>query len=78
MAIAATITSKGQVTIPKKIREVLKSKTVEFEIVDGTVVVRPVKNVGGALRRFANRYIPLDEVREKVWKDVARERNRHS
>jgi len=33
------ITSKGQVTIPKKIRERLKATAVYFEVIDNDVVV---------------------------------------
>ena len=78
MAVTAKITAKGQVTIPKKIREILKSETVEFNVIDGTVVIKPVKSVGGALKRYANKYEPLKDVREKVWEDVVNERKRNS
>lgn len=68
------ITSKGQATIPKGIRELLKTNVVEFEVVDGNVIIRPVKSVGASLGRYAKGRIPLSAVREKVWEDRARER----
>ncbi len=74
MAFTAKITSKGQVTIPKRVRDVLESDTVEFIISDDTVIVRPVRSVGGALAKYASKHVPLKEVREKVWKEVADEK----
>jgi AbrB family looped-hinge helix DNA binding protein len=66
MAMTATITSKGRVTIPKKVREILESDIVEFIISDDTVIIKPVRSVGGALAKYAARYVPLKEVRKKV------------
>jgi len=74
MALTAKITSKGQVTIPKKVRDVLESNTVEFIISEDSVIVKPVKSVGGALAKYATKHVPMREVRKKVWKEVADER----
>lgn len=74
MTLTAKITSKGQVTIPKRVRDVLESNTVEFIISDDTVIVRPVRSVGGALAKYAAKHVPLKEVRNKVWKQVADEK----
>lgn len=45
---ASTLTTKGQVTIPKRVREILKLDTgdrVEFIMNDdGTVIIEPIKN----------------------------------
>jgi AbrB family looped-hinge helix DNA binding protein len=74
MAFTVKITSKGQVTIPRKVRDFLWTNTVEFVISDDTVIVKPVKSVGGALAKYATKRVPIREVREKVWKEVADER----
>ena len=37
MALTSKITSKGQVTIPKAIRKVLKGDVVEFQVVKGGI-----------------------------------------
>ena len=59
--MSTVVTSKGQVTIPKKVREYLGIKpgtAVAFELEeDGRVVVR---KLGNAARRKAS---PLDRVR---------------
>ncbi|MBN1105484.1 MAG: AbrB/MazE/SpoVT family DNA-binding domain-containing protein [Deltaproteobacteria bacterium] len=76
MALTAKITSKGQVTIPRKIRDVLKSNTIEFELVSGGVVMRPVSSVGGALHSYAKGHKAMQEVRDKVWEEVAHAKER--
>lgn len=70
MSTTAKITSKGQVTIPKKIRDLLKSNTVEFELISGNIVIKPVKSVGGSLIGYAKKYISLKDIRDDVWGDV--------
>jgi AbrB family looped-hinge helix DNA binding protein len=71
MPVTAKITSKGQVTIPRKIRDVLKSSTIEFEVIKGGVLIRPVSSVGGSLKSYAKGLRPLGEIRDKVWEEVA-------
>jgi bifunctional DNA-binding transcriptional regulator/antitoxin component of YhaV-PrlF toxin-antitoxin module len=78
MAITATITSKGQITIPVRFRDILKSKSVEIESDGEVVILRPVRKVGGALSKYSNEYIPIKKAREKVWEEVVHERNRNS
>ena len=74
MAITAKITEKGQVTIPRKIREKLNSQIVEFEIVDDTVLIKPVRSVAGSLRAHSNKGPrSFGEAREKAWGEVVEE-----
>ncbi len=83
MLTTAKITKKGQVTIPRKIRERLDSQIVEFAIVENEIVIRPVKSVAGSLRSHAkNKAVPFKEAREKAWNEAVKERygektNRH-
>lgn len=64
---SATVTSKGQITIPKKIRDFLNVKSgdrLDFDIAaGGTVVVRPgggdIKALKGLLRRAGRRPVGL-------------------
>ncbi|MCX5815016.1 MAG: AbrB/MazE/SpoVT family DNA-binding domain-containing protein [Proteobacteria bacterium] len=67
MTITAKITSKGQVTIPKRIREVLKGNVIEFEVVDEKVIIKPVMSIGGSLKKYAKEYKPINEIKETVW-----------
>jgi AbrB family looped-hinge helix DNA binding protein len=76
MSTTATITSKGQLTLPKEVRRVLDTNTVEIEMLDGEVRLKPVRDVAGALAKYARPEAPLHEIREKVWEEVARGKNR--
>ena len=74
MPITAKITKKGQVTIPRKIREKLNSQVIEFDISENDVVIKPVKSVAGSLNSYSKkRVIPFKEEREKAWEEVVRE-----
>lgn len=74
MHAVSIVTSKGQVTLPKPVREFLHSRTVEFEISGDKIVMRPVRSVGGSLKSYARDYQPLEEVRDEVWTEVVREK----
>ncbi len=75
MAVTAKITQKGQVTIPQKIREQLKSDVIEFAVVGEEVVMRPVKSMAGSLSSYAEKgVVPFKQAREKAWEEVTRER----
>lgn len=73
MSVTASITEKGQITLPKSIRAFLNSRIVEIDMIGDEVRIRPVKNVGGALAGYAkDRGVkPLSEIREEVWVEVA-------
>ena len=76
MSISSKITGKGQITVPKEIRKILNSNIVEFEIAGDTVLLKPVKSVAGGLSKYAKRHVPLSEVRESVWEEVAKDKNK--
>ncbi|HEX5216030.1 MAG TPA: type II toxin-antitoxin system PrlF family antitoxin [Vicinamibacterales bacterium] len=67
---SATLTSKGQLTVPKRIREMLKLETgdtVEFVVgEDGTVEVRAgnydVRELRGLLKRPGRKPVSLQEM----------------
>ncbi len=71
MSRTATITSKGQITLPREARKALGSNTVEIRVEGETVVLMPIRSVAGALGKYAGKKMPFEEVREKVWEDVA-------
>lgn len=55
-SVRARITSKGQVTLPKRIRDALglsKSAVVEFELREGEAVLKPVSS-GGFLALYGS------------------------
>lgn len=79
MNVTATITSKGQVTIPKAVRDLLDLATNDLLVFTvrkpKEIVVTPIKtdlmSLQGALK--AKKYIPLKEVRRRMEKLAARE-----
>ena len=66
----ATLTSKGQLTLPKRIRELLKLETgdrVEFTVgADGAIQVRAasydVRELQGLLKRPGRKAVSLEEM----------------
>jgi AbrB family looped-hinge helix DNA binding protein len=69
MRITATITAKGQVTIPLPVRKQLKGRIIEFILEGDRVEIRPVSNAAGSLSEYASEYVPLEEAREATWGD---------
>ena len=75
MATTVRITQKGQVTIPRKIRDKLGSKVVEFDIVDDQIIIRPLTSVAGSLSAYNRKEsVPFKEAREKAWDEISREK----
>lgn len=70
MGSTATITSKGQVTLPLKVRKVLNTNIVEIEIEGENIILRPVKSVAGALRKYGVKDMDFKEVRNKTWEEI--------
>jgi antitoxin PrlF len=70
MSTDATLTSKGQTTIPKSIRDSLGMKSgdrIMFTLMpDGTVLMRlknkSVMSLAGSLRKKGRRAIPVDQL----------------
>ena len=80
----ATITSKGQVTIPKEVRDALAVEAgdvIDFEAeADGSFRVRArkgrIEDLAGFLQRKVRRRVSLAEMDAAIAKGVARGRNR--
>jgi len=74
---AVKITRKGQVTIPKKIRERLKATAVYFEVVNDEVVVRAVKDAAGSLSEYAGNVKPgisIKQMKDRAWEEAVHEK----
>ena len=65
------ITSKGQITIPARLRKKLGSDLVEVEMVGNEIIIRPVRKPGGALRKYAIKGKSIEEIM-KMEEEVAR------
>jgi len=73
MEVLVKITSRGQVTIPKKIRELLGTNVVRFRVIEGKVVLEPVRDVGGIFKKYVRKPLLHEKEREIAWQKVADE-----
>jgi antitoxin PrlF len=79
---AATLTSKGQTTIPKEIRDFLRigpGDKLDFVVEsDGRVILRPatldVRQLRGMLKRSGRKAVTLAEMDKAIAAGVARRR----
>jgi len=77
----AKVSKKGQVTIPKAIREKLKIEKqggVLFLIEEDGVKIKGVPGeqadrLAGSLNKYAKKYVPLDEIRQRIKGKIADE-----
>ncbi len=77
MSVAVKITEKGQVTIPREIRDVLKANLISFSVVDGVVIVRPLSDVGGSLQAYVKNASSTGSFRDQkdaAWEEAIREK----
>ncbi len=74
---AVKITKKGQVTIPKEIRERLKATAVYFEVIGDEVVVRAVRDAAGSLSEYAGNVKPdvsMKQMKDRAWEEAVHEK----
>jgi AbrB family looped-hinge helix DNA binding protein len=75
--VAVKITRKGQVTIPKAIRDILKANAVYFEVEDDAVMVKPIRDAAGSLREYAGKVksgVSMKQMKNEAWKAAIREK----
>ena len=74
---AVKITKKGQVTIPKEIRDRLKATAVYFEVIGDDVVVRAVRDAAGSLSEYAGNVKPdvsMKQMKDRAWEEAVHEK----
>ena len=75
----AKMSKKGQITIPKAIREKLKignEGAVLFLVEDEEVKLKGVPGgqadrLAGSLKKYSKEYVPLDKIRKKIKGKIA-------
>lgn len=73
-----TISPKGQIILPKKIRNILKTNVISLEVNDNNqVLLSPLRDLSGSLSDYnKNTTLSFQEVREQAWKqNVMRHNN---
>lgn len=77
----STLTSKGQITVPKEIRDHLKLRTgqrLEFQVVaDGRVLMRPrsrdVRELKGIVRSSRRKSVSVEEMNQAIAQGFSRQ-----
>ena len=69
------ISKKGQITLPREIRQFLGTQVVRVVAEKGEVRIEPVEELGGSLKQYASKYIPLKEARDKAWSEAVGEKH---
>lgn len=64
------ISPKGQITLPKKIRDILASDLVRIAAKGDYVTIEPIRDMAAHLQQYSSRFTPLREAREKAWNEV--------
>jgi bifunctional DNA-binding transcriptional regulator/antitoxin component of YhaV-PrlF toxin-antitoxin module len=72
------ISSKGQITLPRQIRDILQSDIVRIVADQGLIKIEPVKDAAGSLSHYAGRYVPLKKIKGKVWEEAVGEKHLRS
>lgn len=64
-----SIGARGQITLPKKLRDLFKTNAVVLELVDDThAIISPVPDVAGRLSKFKKKTdLSYDEIRNIAW-----------
>ena len=64
-----SIGARGQITLPKKLRDLFKTNAVVLELVDDThAMISPAPNVAGRLSEFKKKTdLSYDEIRNIAW-----------
>lgn len=63
------ISERGQITLPKKLRDLFKTNAIVLEVVDNThAVISPIPNVAGKLSEFKKKTdLSFEEIRNIAW-----------
>ena len=63
------ISERGQITLPKKLRDLFKTNAIVLEVVDDThAVISPIPNVAGKLSEFKKKTdLSFEEIRNTAW-----------
>jgi AbrB family looped-hinge helix DNA binding protein len=66
-----TISSKGQIVLPKKVRQMLNTNIISLLINDqNQIILTPVHELGGALASYnKDTTLSFEKIREQAWKE---------
>lgn len=64
-----SIGPRGQITLPKKVRDLFKSNTIVLELLDNEhAMISPVPDVGGSIADYAKKTdLNFEDIRNTAW-----------
>jgi AbrB family looped-hinge helix DNA binding protein len=64
-----TISPKGQIVLPKKIRNILNTSIISLEINDDNqIIISPIHDVGASLSSYQkNTALSFEQIRQESW-----------
>ncbi len=65
--VITKISSKGQVTIPRKIRDLLGSNIIKFKVEGNEIKIEPIEDVAGSLSKYARNSASFEKERQFAW-----------
>ena len=74
----AKVSSKGQITLPREVREALGTDHVRIVYAAGEVRIEPLHDVAGSLAQYVKgkKSSSFRVTREKAWRAVVREKHK--
>ncbi len=71
MSKTISIGPRGQITLPKKLRDLFKTNSITLELIDDKhAIISPVEDVAGGLAEFGKKTnLSFEEIRNKSWSE---------
>lgn len=65
------ISSRGQIVLPKRVRDILQSDTISLEVNEhGQVLISPIRDLGGSLAAYQKETpLTFEAIRAQAWRD---------
>lgn len=66
-----SISSRGQIVLPKKVRDILQSDVISLEVNEhDQVLISPIRDLGGSLSAYQKETpLTFETIRTQAWRD---------
>ena len=66
-----SISSRGQIVLPKRVRDILQSDIISLEVNEqDQVLISPIRDLGGSLSAYQKETsLPFEAIRAQAWRD---------
>lgn len=61
------VNAQGQITLPASIRQILRGDRLRLVVEDDVVRLETQTELAGSLKHYAECYVPLEIIRERIW-----------